>query len=74
MQTATLSPPPRPPRNVNSTGALGEPDNGGKPGRFANIRRWCRMCLKLVVAILFVVAVAQLALILFQTVRLWFFS
>lgn len=74
MQTATLSPPPRPPWNVNVIGAPGEPDGGGKPGRFAGVRRWCRMFLKLVVGILLVIAVTQLAFILFQTMRLWFFS
>jgi len=70
MQTATLSPPPRPPRNGNFTGALGEPDGRG---RRAIVLRWCVMFLKLVVAILFVIAGAQLAFILFRTVRLWFF-
>jgi hypothetical protein len=74
VKTATLSPPPRPPRNGNFTGGLGEPAGGGKSGRHTSLFRWCQMGLKLAVAILFVIAVAQLALILFQTVRLWFFT
>ena len=74
MKTATLSPPPRPPRNGNFTADLGEPDGGGKSNRLDVILRWCRRCLKLAVVVLLVIAVAQLALVLFQTVRLWFFS
>jgi hypothetical protein len=74
MNTATLSPPPRPPRNGNFTGALGEPDGSRTPGRLASVLSWGRMFLKLLVCILFVIAVAQLAFILFQTVRLWFFT
>jgi len=74
MTTETFSPPPRPPKNGNIAGDLGEPDGSGKPGRHAVVLSWCRMLLKLVVGLLMVVAVAQLAFILFQTVRLWFFS
>ncbi|HLX95935.1 MAG TPA: hypothetical protein VKU37_09330 [Verrucomicrobiae bacterium] len=74
MKTATLSSPPRPPGNGNFAGGLGEPGGGGRAGRRAIVRRWCRMGLKFVAAILFVMAAAQLAFVLFQTVRLWFFS
>jgi hypothetical protein len=74
MNTATLSPPPRPPRNGNFTGASGEPNGGGTPGRLVGVLRWGRMFLKLLVCILLVIAATQLAFILFQTVRLWFFS
>lgn len=74
MKTATLSPPPRPPRNENFTGGLGEPDGDGKSGRHTNVFHWCRVVLKFLVLLLFTVATAQLVFILFQTVRLWFFS
>ena len=74
MKTATLWPPPRPPRGGNFTGSLGEPDGSGQPGRHAPVLRWCRMVLKFLVLVLFAMAVAQLAFVLFQTVRLWFFS
>lgn len=56
------------------TGAPGEPNSGGNPGRLVGVLRWGRMFLKLVVCILFVIAVTQLAFVLYQTVRLWFFS
>jgi hypothetical protein len=74
MKTATLSAPPRPPRGGNFIGGLGEPGGGGKSGRHANVLYWCRMVLKFLVLLLFAVATAQLVFILFQTVRLWFFS
>jgi hypothetical protein len=71
MKTATLSLPPRPPRDGHVRSGLGEPDGEGSSGRSVNVLRWC---LKFAVIILLVIAVAQLALIMFQTVRLWFFS
>jgi hypothetical protein len=74
MKTAALSPPPRPPRDGKFGGSLGEPDGGRKFGRHAGILRWFRRSLKFVVVVLFAVAVLQLVFILFQTVRLWFFS
>ena len=74
MKTTTLSPPPPPPRGGNFAGGLGEPDGGGKSGRHTRILRWFRMSMKFVVVILFAMAVMQLGFILFQTVRLWFFS
>jgi hypothetical protein len=48
----------------------------GKPGgRFGFLfARYGRMLLKLLVLGLLAVAVGQLGLIVFQTVRLWFFS
>jgi hypothetical protein len=71
VKTATLSPPPRPPKNGRCTSNLGEPGGGG--GKFGG-RPWWRMFLKFAVLLLFAVAAGQLAFILFQTVRLWFFS
>jgi hypothetical protein len=71
MKTATLSPPPRPPRDGNFTGGLGESGGGGESGRRAIILRWGRRFLKVGVFVLFVVALAQLAFVLVQTVRLW---
>lgn len=73
METVTLAPPPRPPRGGNSADGLGEP-NGGRPGRQGRVFRWFRMCLKFVVVILLLVAVAQLIFVLLQTLRLWFYS
>jgi hypothetical protein len=70
MKTATLCPPPCPPKGGRSTGNLGEPDGGS--GRYGG-RPWWRMILKFAVLVLFAVAAGQLVLILFQTVRLWFF-
>ena len=74
MRTAPVMPPPRPPRDRNmATGAHDWHDNpyGGFRARY---RRYGRMLAKLVVLVMFAVAVGQLALILFETVRLYFFS
>jgi len=70
VKTAPLSPPPRPPKNGRCASNLGEPGGGGKFGG----RPWWRTFLKFTVPVLFVVAAGQLAFILFQTMRLWFFS
>jgi hypothetical protein len=74
MNTATLSPPPRPPRTGNIRGGLGEPDRNGPRGGRTGFSRWWRMGAKLLVAILLVIVITQLAVILFRTVRLWFFA
>jgi hypothetical protein len=74
MKTAPVMPPPRPPSNGNIT--MGFHEWHGKPGgRFGFLfARYGRMLLKLLVLGLLAVAVGQLGLIVFQTVRLWFFS
>ena len=43
-------------------------------GRAAKLLRYCRMLAKLLVLVLFAIAVGQLGLILVQIVRLQFFS
>ena len=74
MKTAPLMPPPRPPR----TGDIGlgshdwHDDPNSRGG--AMFRRSWRMLFKFVVIALLAVAVGQLALVLFQIVRLRFFS
>jgi hypothetical protein len=73
MKTAPLSPPPRPPRTGNSTSGFYEWHGGPNPGS-RQPRHWWHMFLKFVVLVLFAMAAGQLALIIFQTVRLWFFS
>jgi hypothetical protein len=74
MKTAPVSPPPRPPRNGNVT--LGSYDWHNNPNSKggAIFHRWGRMFLKLVVVGLLAIAVGQLALVLFQIVRLQFVS
>jgi hypothetical protein len=72
MNTATLSPPPRPPRNGNIARMAG-PDDGGNSGYRANLRRWFRGLLKAAVLLLFALVAGQLTLILFRTISLWFF-
>jgi hypothetical protein len=74
MKTAPVSPPPRPPRNGNVT--LGSYDwhNNPNPKRGAIFHRWGQMLLKFVVVGLLAIAVGQLALVLFQIVRLQFVS
>ena len=74
MKTAPVMPPPRPPRKGNIT--MGFYDWHGHPGgrlRFL-FWRYGRMALKVLVLALLAVAAGQLGLIVFQTVRLWFFS
>ena len=73
MNTATLSPPPRPPRDGN-TPRLAGPDDGGNFGRHLKLSHWFRGLLKAAVLLLFALAAGQLLFILFRTVRLWFFS
>ena len=74
MKTAPVMPPPRPPRNGNIT--MGFHEWHGHPGgRFGFLfARYGRMVLKALVLGLLAVAVGQLGYIVFQTVRLWFFS
>ena len=74
MQTAPVSPPPRPPRDGNVTMGSHDWRNDPNPKGGAMFHRWGRMALKLVVLILLVIAVGQLALVLIQLVRLQFVS
>ena len=74
MKTAPAMPPPRPPRTGNlATGCPDWPDHPNA-GRGAKWLFYGRVFLKFLVLFLLTVAIGQLALIIFQTVRLYFFS
>jgi hypothetical protein len=74
MKTAPVMPPPRPPRAGNI--AMGCPDWHDHPhaGRGAKWLFYGRVFLKFLVLFLLAVSVGQLALIIFNIVRLQFFS
>ena len=74
MKTAPVLPPPRPPRDGNvTTGSCDWHNNPNSKGD-AIFLLWGRMLLKFVVLVLLAIAVGQLALVLFQIVRLQFVS
>lgn len=72
MKTAPVSPPPRPPRNGNITMGYHDWSNNPNSRGRAIFLRYGRMLLKFVVLVLLAIAVGQLALVLFQIVRLQF--
>ncbi|TAK92802.1 MAG: hypothetical protein EPO07_19040 [Verrucomicrobia bacterium] len=74
MKTAPVMPPPRPPRDGDVVMGFHDWNENPNAGRWAKWRRFGRMLLKFLVLILFAIAVGQLALIVFQIVRLQFVS
>jgi len=70
MQTAPVSPPPRPPRDGNViTGSHDWHDNSNA-GRRAKWFRYGLMVLKCAVLILFAAGIGELAVVLFRVLRL----
>ena len=74
MQTQPVMPPPRPPRNGNVLASCYDWHDNPNADRRARWHRFSLMALKFLVLLLLAVAIGQLALIIFQTVRLNFFS
>jgi hypothetical protein len=74
MKTAPVMPPPRPPRDGNILASNYDWHNDPNAGRHARWHRFGLMALKFFVFLLLAVAIGQLTLIIFQTVRLQFFS
>ena len=74
MKPAPAMPPPRPPRDGNINPGFYDWHDNPNAGCGAKLLLYGRMFLKFLVFILFAVAVGQLGLIVFQIVRLQFFS
>jgi len=74
MKTAPLMPPPRPPRTGNIATGFYEWHNNPNAGGRARLLRYALMGLKVLVLLLLAVALGQLALVIFNIVRLGFFA
>lgn len=74
MKTAPVMPPPRPPRDGNVTMGFSDWHDNPNAGRTAKLFRYGLMLAKVLVLVLFVIALGQLGLILIQLARLQFFS